>query len=92
MQREIYEVDAKIVDSNRTFNTLTGYPKIFDSRSYDNDIDRTKQRAMGCFYDALSSMSKVDSRFLQVAMVTRMSDGVQIAIDRFGDMPEEPES
>lgn len=92
MQREIYEVDAKVVDANRAFNNLSGYPKIFDSKSYENDLEKTKQRAMGGFYDALASMSKVDTRFLQIAMVTRMSDGVQIAIDRFGDMPEEPES
>ena len=53
MQREIYEVTAKIVDANGTFNTLSGYPKTFDSKNYNNDIDKTRNRAMGEWHEAL---------------------------------------
>lgn len=91
MQREIYEVTAKIVDANGTFNTLSGYPKTFDSKNYQNDIDKTRNRAMGEWHEALGAMCKRDDRLLQLAMITRMSDGVQIAVERVGDMPEVPD-
>lgn len=88
MQREIYEVTAKVVDANGTYNTLTNYPKTFDSRSYNNDLDKTYKRAEGEWHSAMSAMSTRDDRLLQVAYVTRMSDGVQVLTGRYGDMPE----
>lgn len=91
MQREIYEVTAKIVDANGTFNTLSGYPKTFDSKNFDNDIEKTWKRATGEWHNAMNAMSKRDDRPLQLAMITRMSDGVQVIVDRYGDMPEEPD-
>lgn len=84
IQREIYQVIANIVDANGTFNPLTGYPKTFDSKSYDNDLDKTTQRAYGQWHQALADMSKVDTRQLQVASIIRMSDGVQVENARFG--------
>lgn len=91
MVREIYEVTAKIVDANGTFNTLTGYPKTFDSRSYDNDVEKTWMRAEGEWHTAMSAMSKIDSRPIQVAYIVRMSDGVQVLTGRYGNMPEVPD-
>ena len=41
MARQIFIVDAMVVDSNGTFNHVQGYPKQFDSRSYGDDIDKT---------------------------------------------------
>lgn len=49
MIRTIYEVYAKVVDANGAYNTLTGYPKTFDSRSYGGDTEKTLQRAKGEF-------------------------------------------
>ena len=98
IKREIYGVYANIVDANGTFNPLSGYPMIFDSKNYDNDIEKTKQRAYGEWHEALSGMSKRDDRQLQLAYVIRMSDGVLIESSKFGkiaDLPEpepEPES
>ena len=91
MQREIYEVTAKIVDSTGAYNTLSGYPKVFDSKHYDNDLDKTWRRATGEWHAAMTAMSVRDDRPLQLAMITRMSDGVQIIVDRYGDMPELPD-
>lgn len=88
MQREIYEVTAKIVDSNGAFNTLSGYPKTFDSKNYDNDLNKTWKRAKGEWNEVLGVMAKRDDRPLQIAIVTRMSDGLQVLEDRYGDMPE----
>lgn len=96
IQREIYQVTANIVDANGTFNPLTGYPKNFDSRSYNNDTEKARQRAYGEWHQALADMSKVDTREVQIAGIIRVSDGVQIECARFGalkDLPDpEPEA
>lgn len=84
--REIYEVYAKVVDANGAYNTLSGYPKAFDSKNYDNDIDKARQRAMGEWHDCLGAMSKVDSRQIQIAMVFRASDGLMIAKECIGQL------
>ena len=78
MQREIYEVQANIIDANGTYSKLSGYPKSFDSKNYDNDCDKTRQRAYGQYYDALGDMCKRDDRQLQCAYLIRVSDGLQI--------------
>ena len=91
MQREIFEVYAKIVDANGSYNTLTGYPKTFDSKNYDNDIEKTLQRAYGEWHEALGAMCKVDSRQLQFAMIIRASTGQQIECQRIGALAELPD-
>ena len=91
MQREIYFVNALIVQSNGAFSVLSGYPKTFDSKSYDNDVQKAMQRAKADWNEVLGTMGKRDDRPLQEAYVIRMSDGVQIFADKFGAMPEEPE-
>ena len=92
MQREIYEVNAKIMDANGNFSTVSGFPKTFDSRSYNDDADKTLRRALAAYHAQLGSGYAVDGRPLQLAMITRMSDGVQIYIERDGDMPEVPDA
>lgn len=91
MQREIFEVYAKIVDANGSYNTLTGYPKVFDSKSYDNDIEKARQRAYGAYHECLGAMCKVDTRQVQIAMILRASDGVQELIERVGHLAELPD-
>lgn len=91
MQREIFEVYAKIVDANGSYNTLTGYPKVFDSKSYDNDIEKARQRAYGAYHECLGAMCKVDTRQVQIAMILRASDGVQELIERVGHLNELPD-
>ena len=91
MQREIYEVYAKIVDANGNYNTLSGYPKVFDSKLYDNDLGKTRNRAYGAFHTCLGTMYSVDTRQVQIAMILRASDGVQEAIERVGDLAPLPD-
>ena len=91
VQREIYQVIANIVDVNGTYNPLSGYPQIFDSKNYGNDMDKTMQRAYGQWHQALADMSKVDTREVQIAGITRISDGVQIENARFGTLKELPD-
>lgn len=92
MQRAIFEVYAKVVDSNGTYNTLSGYPKVFDSVSYDGDIAKTRQRAYGGYHECLGAMAKVDNRKVQFAMLIDASSGQQIEVGYIGDLnPVEPE-
>ena len=91
MQREIFIVQAYVVDANGTFNYLNGYPKTFDSRSYSNDIAKARQRAVGDCSEAFGAMCKVDTRQLQVAMVIQASDGLQIRCDTIGAIADLPD-
>lgn len=93
MARQIFIVSAFIVDANGTFNFLSGYPKKFDSRSYDNDVEKAQRRAEGDMAETWGAMCKIDTRKIQT--VTLMSvDGFQI--DRktsgsFGTPTPQPE-
>ena len=93
MKREIYEVYAKVVDSNGAYNTLSGYPKTFDSHLYNDDIAKARKRAYGEYYDVLGTMCKRDDRQQQIAMIIRGSDGIQIecmALGAIADLPDTP--
>lgn len=96
MTRQIFIVDAHIVDANGTFNYITGYPKTFDSRSYGNDIDKTQIRAIGDASDVFGDMCKVDTRQLQTVVVMTADSFVveKRSIGKIADVPEptpEPE-
>ena len=91
MRREIFVVYASIIDANGTFNSLTGYPKAFDSKHYDNDVIKTRNRAFADYHSVLGTMFPRDDRLEQIASIIQVSDGVQIAVERVGDMPEVPE-
>ena len=93
MERNIFVVDAQIVDANGTFSKLSGYPKFFDSRSYSNDINKALLRARGEFYDTIGAMCKRDDRQLQTAILMS-ADGFVIereAIGAIADVPDQAE-
>ena len=93
MQRVIYEVYAKVVDANGSYNTLTGYPKVFDSKSYGGDQIKTRQRAEGEFYQCIADMSKIDTRQLQT-VILMAADGFILdskSIGRSADLPDSNE-
>ena len=89
-QRQIYIVDAHIVDANGTFNYLNGYPKTYDSKGYDNNIDKTQQRAIGAMSDAFGAMCKVDTRQLQTVTVMTV-DGLLIRKETIGKLSDDVE-
>ena len=91
-KREIFEVVAKVVDANGTFNPLTGYPKVFDSRSYDNDMAKAQRRAEGEWHNALAAMSVADTRQCQVAFFYRVSDGLVLGCAHFGAIADAEEA
>lgn len=89
MERNIFVVDAQIVDSTGTFNKLSGYPKFFDSRSYDNNIDKALLRARGEFHEAIGAMCKRDDRQLQT-VILMSADGFTIERETIGKIAEVP--
>ena len=91
MVRAIFEVYAKIVDANGSYNTLSGYPKVFDSKSYGNDVEKTRQRAYGEWYECLGAMCKRDDRQVQFAMLIDANTGYQMELARFGELLELPD-
>lgn len=94
MVRNIFVVNAMIVDANGAFAQLSGYPKSFDSHNYNDDVDKAQKRAEGEFHDACSAMCKRDDRQLQTAMMMS-ADGFILmnkSYGRIADLPDpEPE-
>lgn len=94
MQRKIFEVYAKVIDANGAYNTLSGYPKTFDSHSYDDDVDKALRRAKAEFHETVGAMLKRDDRQQQTAILMG-SDGFIIESFTDGavaDLPDpEPE-
>lgn len=88
MARQIFIVDAVIVDANGTFNHLDGYPKQFDSRSYQGDTEKTRRRAEGDMSETWGAMCKVDTRQIQTVTLSD-SSGYQIEKRTMGQFPEE---
>jgi hypothetical protein len=88
--RQIFIVDAHIVDANGTFNYLEGYPKQFDSRSYQGDVDKAQRRAEGDMSEAWGAMCKIDTRQIQTVTLTT-ADGFQLDRKTMGAFPAEPE-
>lgn len=92
MKREIYEVHMTVVDANGTLSIDPGeYPKSVDSRSYDNDLTKTLNRARGLLGAAESAMSTQDTRQVQFGYIIRVSDGLQIEKRLFGKIADLPD-
>ena len=72
MSRNIFSVSAWIVDANGTKNSLSGYPKDFDSRSYNDDIAKARKRADGEFSDVWGTMCKRADRQIQTVTLTNV--------------------
>ena len=90
MVREIYEVYAKVVDANGAYNTLSGYPKVFDSRQYGDDIEKTRTRASGALGEVYGAMAKRDDRQLQIAMLIRAKTAEILESKIIGTIPDDP--
>lgn len=91
MKREIYEVYAKVVDANGAYNTLSGYPKVYDSHQNDDNCEKARQKAYGEYHTVLGTMYTRTDRQCQIAMIIRANDGMQIektCIGTVADLPD----
>ena len=68
--RNIFIVDAFIVDANGTFANLSGYPKTFDSKNYSDNVDIARKRAEGDLSEQWGEMCKRDDRQIQTVMLS----------------------
>lgn len=68
--RNIFIVNAWIVDSTNAFHILDNYPKSFDSNSYSGDIDKALKRARGEYHEVGGAFCKRDDRILQTVTCT----------------------
>ena len=90
MQRQVFIVNAYVVDANGTFNVLPGYPKTFDSHNYVDDIDKAQRRAIGDMSETYGAMCKRDDRQLQTVLCMT-ADGFMVdhkSIGRIADLPD----
>ena len=82
MQRQIYVVNASVVDANGAWAVMTGYPKTFDSKTYvknygEESVNIARKRAEGDAADMWSQMCLVDTRQVQLVTVTT-ADGHEV--------------
>ena len=59
MARQIFIVNANIVDANGNHSIPSGYPKSFDSKNYNNDVDKAQRRAESDFYGLLEGLTRM---------------------------------
>lgn len=93
MKRQIYEVYAKVIDGSGAYNTLSGYPKVFDSKTYNNNIDKTLMRATGEFATTWGTLCLREDRQMQMVLLMT-ADGFIIdkkVIGQIADLPDPEE-
>ena len=91
MQRVIYIVEVKVVNSEGVLGNATGYPKTFDSTNYDNDTTKTLRRAKAAYHSALAAAYAVDNRQLQSAYLTTPDGNVRWS-ESDGQLAELPDT
>lgn len=91
MKRDIFVVNAYIVDANGTINQLSGYPKAFDSKNYDNVIEKAQNRAMAEYHDTIGAMYKRDDRQVQYAEIIQTSAGMAMLRQKIGELADLPD-
>ena len=84
MVRNIFRVEAWVVDSTGAFNMLTGYPKNFDSKSYNDDVEKALKRAQGDLSEVWGAFCKRDDRQIQT-VVLMQANGQIIERKSMGD-------
>ena len=74
--RNIFIVNAFIVDANGAFANLSGYPKTFDSKNYSDNVDTARKRAEGDMSETWGAMCKRDDRQIQTVMLSDVFENV----------------
>jgi hypothetical protein len=88
--RNIFRVDAFIIDANGTYQGVEGYPKNYDSKNYQDDVDKAYKRADGDAMSVWASFCTQDTRMIQTVTLSDIS-GYQIYKKSMGCFPAVPE-
>ena len=103
MARNIFIVDAKQVvisdiNPHGLYSTVNGYPKQFDSTSYNDDTDAALRAAKAEYYARLSANYTGSANRVMAIVTLEQANGQQIMRDCIGNFPvivpepeEEPE-
>lgn len=89
MAKNIFIVDAYQINEQGTYAHINSYPKVFDSDSYDGDVDKALKRATGAFATAWASFCNVDNMMIQSVTLTDIT-GFQIDKKTVGQIQETP--
>lgn len=106
--RNIFIVDAKQVVISEShpeglYSTVSGYPKNYDSESFNGDSDAALRAAKAEYYSRLSANYTGSAARVMAVVTLEQADGRQIMRDSIGAFPvvaptpepepeEEPES
>lgn len=71
--RNIFRVDAFIVDATGAYHGQDGYPKNFDSKNYQDDVNKAYKRADGDAMSVWASFCTQDSRIIQTVTLSDIS-------------------
>ena len=89
MARNIFRVDAFIIDANGAYHGQDGYPKNFDSKNYGDDVDKAYKRADGDAMSVWASFCTQDTRMIQTVTLSDIS-GNLIYKKSMGGFPADP--
>lgn len=97
--RNIYIVNATQVVVSEShpegiYSTMQGYPKPYDSRSYDDDTERALNAARAEYYSRLSAIYVGSANRVMATVTLERADGRQMMRESIGGFPEvqpEPE-
>lgn len=90
MAREIFRVDAYIIDANGAYHGMDGYPKTFDSKNYQDDISKAYKRADGDASTVWAGFCTQDTRIIQTVTLSDIN-GTQYYKKSIGGFPADPE-
>ena len=94
--RNIFIVNAtQVVTSDShpegLFSVISGYPKTYDSRSYDGSAESALNAAKAEYYSRLSANYTGSANRVMAVVTLEQADGRQIMRDSIGAFPVEPE-
>ena len=88
--RNIYIINAQIVDKNGFNHTLDGFPQIVDSKTYGGDVDKARRMADAAFSETWAAMCRDNNeRQIQTVYVTDIY-GNQLDRKSMGRFPADP--
>lgn len=88
--RNIFIVNATVLDSNGNFSTVSGFPKRFDSESYSGNVDTALRRAKAAYHAQLAANYGVDNRLMQTVTL-ELANGQTMLRESEGAFPPDPE-
>ena len=92
MARQIFMVYANIVDATGAHSIPTGYPKSFDSKNYQDDVDKAQRKADADASTVWAGMCNNDAGRKLQSVTLETVDGFQIYKKCLGTLAEpEPE-